>query len=291
MSHFATLEFARRLHAPPAVLWQAWIAPMARQIWSNPGEGVEIETLEADNRLGGREIALCRAPGSPELRIESLWLDITRPHQTVNVEQVIGPEGPLSAALVTARIETGPEGDGLLRLTVQLSAGDSEMEAGYRAGFTAGLAQLAALIPRMMVIEREIAAPPTRLWQAWADPLTLSGWWGPEGFSCRTQRMDLRPGGEWLFDMIGPDGTVYPNHHHYQHMHPDRGLGYTLHWGEDGPKHAEAWAEFTPTSDGSLVTLAMIFATEAECRDAKAMGAEALGLQTLGKLARAAGAA
>src|SRR3546814_6798857 len=58
------------------------------------------------------------------------------------------------------------------------------------------------------------------MWGAWMNPGTLPQWWGPDGFSCRTQRIDLRSGGDWVFDMIGPDGTVYPNHHLYIEVRP-----------------------------------------------------------------------
>ena len=63
-------------------------------------------------------------------------------------------------------------------------------------------------------MERVIAATPERLFALWSEPEELVKWWGPEGFSCRTKRIDLRGGGEWVFDMIAPDGTVFPNHHH-----------------------------------------------------------------------------
>ena len=34
-------------------------------------------------------------------------------------------------------------------------------------------------------------------------------------------RIDLRTGGEWVFDMIAPDGTVFPNHHLYGEVRPE----------------------------------------------------------------------
>ena len=143
---------------------------------------------------------------------------------------------------------------------------------------------------RTMVIERVIAAPVAAVWAAWWDAASLPRWWGPDGYTCRTKRIDLRQGGEWVFDMIGPDGTVYPNHHRYTLVRPEERLEYTLHWGEDGPKHADAWAGFDTIPDGTRVTLGMVFATPEEWQTARGFGAEALGLQTLGKLARAAGA-
>lgn len=138
---------------------------------------------------------------------------------------------------------------------------------------------------RTMVLERVIDAPVAAVWGAWADPASLPRWWGPDGFTCRTERIDLREGGEWVFDMIGPDGTVYPNHHRYTRMKRQARIDYTLHRGEDGPKHADAQAVFEDLGDRTKVTLSMTFVTAEEYETAKAFGAVELGQQTLGKLA------
>src|SRR3546814_600557 len=160
------------------------------------------------------------------------------------------------------------------------------MEAGYREGFAAALNNLAGVAARTMVLERVIRAPCDLVWAAWMNPETLPQWWGPDGFSCRTTRIDLRAGGEWVFDMIAPDGTVFPNHHRYGDIRALESLNYTLHWGENGPKHADAWATFEDQGGVTRVTLAMVFSTEAEFQEAKGVGAVELGLQTLGKLER-----
>ena len=67
---------------------------------------------------------------------------------------------------------------------------------------------------------------------------------------------------------------------------PEERIAYTLLWGEDGPKHADAWASLEELDGGTKVTLAMTFSTAAEYQNAKGFGAVELGLQTLGKLAR-----
>ncbi len=144
---------------------------------------------------------------------------------------------------------------------------------------------------RTMTLSRDIAAPVAVIWGAWTDPEALPKWWGPDGFSCRTTRIDLRDGGEWVFDMIGPDGTVFPNHHRYTRVIPMERIEYELLWGENGPKHAEASAIFEPTGHGSRITLRMIFSSDAEYQEAKGFGAVELGMQTLGKLAAFVGAA
>lgn len=143
---------------------------------------------------------------------------------------------------------------------------------------------------RTMVITRTIKAPVAVVWAAWINAETLPLWWGPEGFSCRTVRIDLREGGEWVFDMIAPDGTVFPNHHRYVQITPERRIDYVLLWGENGPKHAEAQVTFADIGGATQVTLAMTLATVKEYEAALGYGAAALGLQTLGKLARFVGA-
>ena len=137
---------------------------------------------------------------------------------------------------------------------------------------------------RTMILQRLIRAPRSAVWAAWLNPETLPQWWGPEGFSCRTSRIDLRTGGEWLFDMIGPDGTVYPNHHLYTEVRPEERITYTLLWGENGPRHADALVRLDEADGATRVTMRMVFATAAEYQEAKGFGAEELGQQTLGKL-------
>jgi uncharacterized protein YndB with AHSA1/START domain len=187
--------------------------------------------------------------------------------------------------LVTADFAETGDGSSLV-ITVQLSSLAEDMEAGYREGFGAGLDNLAGAAERTIILQRVIKAPRRAVWGAWVNSETLPQWWGPDGFSCRTKRIDLRTGGEWLFDMIGPDGTVYPNHHLYHEVRPEERIGYTLLWGENGPKHADAWASFEDQDDATKVTLGMIFNTAAEFQEAKGFGAIELGMQTLGKLER-----
>lgn len=295
---FATLTFAREVAAPVSVLWQAWTAPAARAVWAAPMPSVRVAFLEADARVGGREVSLCQVAGAPDIRCEGGWLELRPDRRSVNYEVVSSQGASLSAALVTA--DFLDEGDrSRLLATVQLSslaedaagAPVEDMAAGYRQGFGAGLDNLAATAARTLVLRRAIRAPRALVWEAWTDPGSLPRWWGPEGFSCRTKRIDLRAGGEWVFDMIGPDGAVYPNHHRYGEFRARERIAYTLLWGEDGPKHADAWASFDEEGDATTVTLGMVFSTAAEFQDAKGFGAVELGRQTLDKLARFTGAA
>jgi uncharacterized protein YndB with AHSA1/START domain len=289
MDRFATLTFDRQVAAPLETLWRAWVTPGARALWSAPSPEVTVDYLAHATRVGERETSLCKVEGQPVVTVEAGWLELAANARSVNYEVVSAEGATLSAALVTAdfrAVEAGSQ----ITLTVQLSSLAEDMADGYRHGFGGGLANLADLASRSMVIHRKIRAPVDRVWAAWVNPETLPQWWGPDGFSCKTRRIDLRSGGEWVFDMIAPDGTVFPNHHRYTRITPEKRLDYTLLWGENGPKHADAWIEFTPVEGGTEVSLGMAMSTVDELHQAKGFGAEALGLQTLGKLARFIGA-
>lgn len=286
---FQTLTFRRDVAAPPSVLWEVWTAPAARAVWAAPTPAVTVEVLQSEPRVGGREVSLCKVDGAPDIRCEAGWLELQPGRRSVNYE-VVSTEGVTqSAALVTADFEAADDGSRLV-VTVQLSSLARNMQADYRQGFGAGLDNFAGVAARTMVLKRVIKAPRQIVWGAWMNPETLPQWWGPDGFSCRTTRIDLRQGGEWVFDMIGPDGKVYPNHHLYREVRPEERLGYTLLWGENGPKHADAWASFDEQDGATTVTLGMVMNTAAEFQQAKGFGAVELGMQTLGKLARFAGA-
>ena len=54
-------------------------------------------------------------------------------------------------------------------------------------------------------------APIRLVWDVWTKPEHIKHWWGPDGFKSDIEKMDVRTGGVWIFDMVGPDGKRYPN--------------------------------------------------------------------------------
>ena len=57
-----------------------------------------------------------------------------------------------------------------------------------------------------VAVEREIAAPRSKVYRAWLDPAMLARWFGPDDFSVTVATVDERVGGEHNVEMLGPDG-------------------------------------------------------------------------------------
>jgi uncharacterized protein YndB with AHSA1/START domain len=60
-----------------------------------------------------------------------------------------------------------------------------------------------------LTITRVFDAPRERVWQAWTEPQQVMRWWGPEGYTSPSCRIDLRVGDAYLFCMRSPEGRDY----------------------------------------------------------------------------------
>lgn len=140
---------------------------------------------------------------------------------------------------------------------------------------------------RSLVLSRQIAAPVARVWRCWTDPALLPQWFGPSGFSCRTQDIDLRAGGQWLFDMTGPDGKIWANRHRYTVMRPHV-LAFLLDSGAEDDALCEVEMTLTPNASATRIRYEVAFPSPEARAIAVGFGAAELGQQTLSKLATAA---
>lgn len=60
-----------------------------------------------------------------------------------------------------------------------------------------------------VVITRVFDAPKELLWKAWTDEGMAQKWWGPEGFTAPSIKIDLKVGGKYIFAMHGPAGSEW----------------------------------------------------------------------------------
>ena len=137
---------------------------------------------------------------------------------------------------------------------------------------------------RDLVLDRVMKAPPAKLWRCWTDPALLPRWFGPEGFSCKTKEIDLRTGGLWRFDMIGPDGTVWVNRHRYSLMQPMERIEFLMDADDDSQPPMEVVVVIEPFGSGSRLTQTITMPNAEAKQAALGFGADRLGLQTFGKL-------
>lgn len=136
---------------------------------------------------------------------------------------------------------------------------------------------------RELVLQREVPFPRELVWRAMTAPEHVNRWWGPDGFHNENVNMDFRVGGAWTFDMVGPDGTRYPNHSVFTEITPPACLAF------DHGDGTRVWFENTVTLEetarGTRVTIRQRYPSR-EARDevVEKFGAVEGGRQHLAKL-------
>jgi uncharacterized protein YndB with AHSA1/START domain len=77
---------------------------------------------------------------------------------------------------------------------------------------------------RTLTVVAELAAPPARVWQLWADPRQLERWWGPPTWPASFVEHNLAPGGRSRYFMTGPDGEKAHGWWRFQAVEEPRSL-------------------------------------------------------------------
>ena len=60
-----------------------------------------------------------------------------------------------------------------------------------------------------VVVEKEFSAPLDIVWSVWTRAEALDKWWAPKPWKTKTESMDFRENGKWLYAMLGPEGEKH----------------------------------------------------------------------------------
>jgi uncharacterized protein YndB with AHSA1/START domain len=106
---------------------------------------------------------------------------------------------------------------------------------------------------------RQWSIQPSEIYCAISDPTRLAKWWGPSGFTNQFDVFDFRPHGKWIFTMIGPDRTSYPNESVFTHIEANRQV-VIQHVCQP---HFELSITLEANAEGTLLTWQQTFADDA----------------------------
>ena len=297
----------RVFQAPRELVFAAWTEPKHISQWWGP-RMFTAPVCEMDLRPGGKYCLIMRGPDGLELPCRGVYGEIVSPsrlvmimdhsdlpeqwHDFVNPQRDKSKGRPAYLAHITITFE---EEAGKTRMTLRSRFESAEVRNMFlklrmEEGWSSSLEKLSDLLEdRALVMKRLVDAPPELLWRAITEPEHLTHWWGPRGFSTTVEKVDLRPGGQWIHVMHGPDGTDYPNHCVFNEVSPPNRLVFTNRGGKKGGTDAQFEATWTfdspPGGKQTMVTVRMVFAsTAARDQIVREYGAAEGGKQTLERL-------
>lgn len=140
-----TFTFDRPFPLPPGRMFTLMTAPEYREVWGAPDDGLVLETLSSDFKIGGVEHHRCGPADAPEFEVATRWYNIDAPASVTFTEQIMAGGMTLGASLVTYTLtETTTGCDAAITVAVVSFVGP-DMIAEFRAGWEGGLTKLDAL--------------------------------------------------------------------------------------------------------------------------------------------------
>ena len=100
----------------------------------------------------------------------------------------------------------------------------------YRAAIEAeqALSERQRRAPRTFEFERELQAPPSRVWRAWTIPALVRRWWSPEHFEVAECEVDAVPGGRLRIVLAEGDGSRHEAAGRFVALSRPRSLAFEL---------------------------------------------------------------
>lgn len=115
---------------------------------------------------------------------------------------------------------------------------------------------------REIFSSRIVNASLQKVYEAFANPLHLAKWWGPEGFTNTFHEFELRPGGKWLLTMHGPEKGNYENSAVFTIVEPLK----SIRWTRRSQPLFDMEIQFVAISDTQTkIAFRMIFDTVEVC--------------------------
>lgn len=204
----------RVVEAPPGLVYRAWTEPEHLARWWGPnGFANTFDVFEP--RPGGAWRFTMHGPNGADYPNASTFLALAPPGRIV-LDHVSPPK-----FRVTATFEAE---DGKTRVTfrqgfetaaesarVRKFAADANEQNMDRLALELGrMAAGDGAPPFEVALERLIAAPRERVFEAWSAPGPMKRWFAPRPYELVVHEMDFRPGGRFRMAMRGPKGDAFP---------------------------------------------------------------------------------
>jgi uncharacterized protein YndB with AHSA1/START domain len=136
------------------------------------------------------------------------------------------------------------------------------------------------LANRKITVTRHLEADVETVWSMWTKPELLDTWWAPRPWRAETKTHDFKPGGKWIYFMVGPDGERHGALVEYTKIDKLKSFeGTDAFADEKGNKNTDlpqtTWkVEFRKTTEGTKITATITASAQGAIEKMLEMGFE-----------------
>lgn len=198
----------RLYDAPRELVFSAWVDPKSISQWWGP-RGFTTTTHSMDFRPGGEWSFVMHGPDGTDYKNRIVYVEIERPGKIVY--RHAGEEEHAYVQFTSTVTFTEEQGKTRVTLRALFESAEARKFVVEKHGAVEGAKQTLERLAEHVssadvddsefIISRAYDAPRALVFQAWTEPERLAQWWGPKGCKIRVAKLDLRPGGIFLYSM------------------------------------------------------------------------------------------
>ncbi len=286
------LSLTRFFDAPVELVFDMWMNPVHIAKWWGP-KGFTNPVCQWDAKLGKHIFVEMKGPGGIVYPMDGEFLEIIRLQKLVFITAALDEQGQRKFEALNTVLFSEENGKTKMELSVSVSKlrlGSDHHIAGMNDGWNQSIDRFDQYMMKdnhELTFIRTVNAPRDLVWDAWTKDEHLSKWYGPDGFSITTKKMNIETGGSWSCTMHGPDGRDYPNRIEYLKVIKPELLGYK-HSGDEDTEPVSFHVNIIfeeQSSNQTRLTMHMVFPSTAELhRISRTYGAIEGANQTLARL-------
>jgi uncharacterized protein YndB with AHSA1/START domain len=246
------IQFTRVYDAPVALVWDAWTDPAKAAKWWGP-RGFTITTHGKDLKPGGYWKYTMHGPDGTDYPNTAVYHEVEKHRKLVYDHGGSEDRPPLFRVTVLfseAKRKTRMQ----MTMTLPTPEAAEEIEGFIRkANGYSTWDRLAEYLAEgegkdRFVINRAFDAPIDVLFRMWTDPEHLARWLPPTGFTMKTLRADVRPGGENTYSMTNGRDVTFHGRIRYRELTPPSRIVYTQEFTDEQGRisrhpHVPTWPE------------------------------------------------
>jgi uncharacterized protein YndB with AHSA1/START domain len=202
-----TLLVTRVINAPRELVWEAWTNPEHIKHWWGPS-GFTNTIYKMDVKEGGDWEFTMHAPDGRNFDNTNTFKTIIKNEKLILVH--------VQEPVFSMEVWFVPQGDKTM-ITIRNYFQSVEVlqraikEFGAEEGLKQNIERLANYVPalpkeRELVIMRQFNAPRELVFKMLTEATHLAKWWGPKGLGVKVHKLDVKPGGMFLYSGSVPNG-------------------------------------------------------------------------------------
>ena len=249
------LSTSRILNYPPDVVFRAFADPSQLEQWWGP-KGFTNTFRKCENWEGGKWEFTMHGPDGKDYENNTVFAEIIHP-KLFTIDHLSWPHFRLTVSLEDMGGKTKVTWHQNFNTIEERETVKKFAEPGNEQNLDKLEAQMEKISgDKQLSLSRTYNAPRELVYKMFSEAEHLANWWGPKGMDLKVAKLDVRPGGIFLYSMTTPDGNEMWGKFKYREVSPVEQIVFVNSFSDkDGNDIRNPWMPEWPLEVYNVLTL------------------------------------